>query len=71
MACALLEYGIELAIVPELKEHRWVSNLGLVIILLGEAIRKTAILTAGRSFTHLIETRRTSHHQLVTHGIYR
>lgn len=71
MVCALMEYAIELVMFPELKEHWWVSNFGLLMVVIGEAIRKTAVLTAGRSFTHTIKVRREQHHQLVTHGIYR
>ncbi|CAA7409341.1 unnamed protein product [Spirodela intermedia] len=71
MVCALLEYAIELVMFPELKEHWWVSNFGLLLVVIGEAIRKAAVLTAGRSFTHTIKIQREQHHQLVTHGIYR
>ncbi|XP_078434508.1 protein-S-isoprenylcysteine O-methyltransferase A-like [Wolffia australiana] len=70
MACALVEYAMELALFPELKEHWWISNFGLVIVLIGEIIRKAAILTAGRAFTHKIKTQRENSHHLITRGIY-
>ncbi|KAI4302244.1 hypothetical protein MLD38_038018 [Melastoma candidum] len=48
-----------------------VSDFGLAMVVIGEIIRKMAIVTAGQSFTHLIKVRRENHHNLVTHGIYR
>ncbi|KAF3448770.1 hypothetical protein FNV43_RR09483 [Rhamnella rubrinervis] len=54
-----------------LLEHWWVSNLGLALVIVGEIIRKLAIITAGRAFTHLIRTNHVEHHNLVTHGIYK
>jgi len=41
------------------------------MIIVGEIIRKAAIITAGRSFTHLIKINYEEHHGLVTHGVYR
>ncbi|CAB4265398.1 unnamed protein product [Prunus armeniaca] len=52
-------------------EHWWVSNWGLGLLIIGEIIRKMAIITAGRSFTHLIRVHHSEHHQLITNGIYR
>ncbi|XP_061991419.1 protein-S-isoprenylcysteine O-methyltransferase A-like [Rosa rugosa] len=71
MIFSLLEYFVEIVLFPGLKEHWWVSNSGLAMVIIGEIIRKMAIITAGRSFTHLIRTRPSEHHQLVTNGIYR
>ncbi|PPD93064.1 hypothetical protein GOBAR_DD09996 [Gossypium barbadense] len=59
MVFALLEYFFELLLFPGLKEH-----------LLGEIVRKLAIVTAGRSFTHLIRVYHEDHHKLVTSGVY-
>uniref|UniRef100_A0A2N9IHR2 Protein-S-isoprenylcysteine O-methyltransferase n=1 Tax=Fagus sylvatica TaxID=28930 RepID=A0A2N9IHR2_FAGSY len=71
MIFSLLEYFIEIVLFPGLKEHWWVSNLGLAVVIVGEIIRKTAIITAGQSFTHLIRISHEEHHKLITHGIYR
>lgn len=71
MAFALVEYSIEVVLFPELKEHWWLSNIGLVMVLLGELIRKAAIITARRSFTHNIRVYYDAEHELITHGIYR
>lgn len=71
MFFSLLEYLIEIVLFPGLKEHWWVSNLGLAIVIIGEVIRKAAIITAGQAFTHLIKVYHEEHHKLITHGIYR
>ncbi|KAF9608530.1 hypothetical protein IFM89_009896 [Coptis chinensis] len=71
MGCSVLEYLVEIYMFPQMKEHWWISNVGLVLVMIGEVVRKMAIITAGRSFTHLIRTRRDERHQLITHGIYR
>ncbi|GAB2267989.1 protein-S-isoprenylcysteine O-methyltransferase [Dionaea muscipula] len=70
MVGSLLEYLIEITFFPSLKEYWWLSSVGLAMIVIGEIIRKMAILTAGRSFTHLIRIYREENHKLVTHGIY-
>ncbi|KAL2344203.1 hypothetical protein Fmac_005488 [Flemingia macrophylla] len=71
MIFSLLEYSIEIVLVPELKEQWTISNLGLTLVVIGEIIRKMGILTAGKAFTHLIKIYHEDHHQLITHGIYR
>eukprot|EP00268_Persea_americana_P046340 TRINITY_DN4773_c1_g1_i6.p1 TRINITY_DN4773_c1_g1~~TRINITY_DN4773_c1_g1_i6.p1 ORF type:complete len:250 (-),score=20.50 TRINITY_DN4773_c1_g1_i6:748-1497(-) len=71
MVCSLLEYLVEIVLFPGLKEYWWISNIGLVMVIIGEIIRKTAILTARRAFTHNIKIYHEDHHELVTHGIYR
>ncbi|XP_059291098.1 protein-S-isoprenylcysteine O-methyltransferase A-like isoform X1 [Lycium ferocissimum] len=71
MICSLIEYLIEIYFFPGLKEYWWISNLGLALVVLGEIIRKLAIVTAGRAFTHLIKVYHEEDHQLVTDGIYR
>ncbi|KAG4939890.1 hypothetical protein AAZX31_16G195000 [Glycine max] len=70
MIFSLLEYIIEIVLVPELKEHWVISDLGLALVLIGEIIRKMGILTAGKAFTHLIKIYHEEQHQLITHGIY-
>ncbi|KAE9586108.1 putative protein-S-isoprenylcysteine O-methyltransferase [Lupinus albus] len=71
MIFSILEYAIEIVLFPELKEQWVISDLGLALIVIGEIIRKVAIITAGKSFTHLIRVYHDEHHQLITHGIYR
>ncbi|KAF2289563.1 hypothetical protein GH714_037163 [Hevea brasiliensis] len=70
MILSLLEYFIEISLFPALKEYWWVTNLGLALVLIGELIRKIAIITAGRAFTHVIKIYHEEHHKLITHGVY-
>nr|CAG4643468.1 EOG090X0CFU [Ilyocryptus agilis] len=65
------EYIIELLLLPDLKNIKFLSFIGLVLCLGGEALRKVAMLTAFNNFDHLIRTRREEKHELVTSGIYR
>jgi protein-S-isoprenylcysteine O-methyltransferase len=70
MTCGLIEYVIEGFLFPELKSKDWVSNIGLLLVVLGEVIRKTAIITAEKNFTHDIKMDYHESHKLVIHGIY-
>ncbi|KAJ9184629.1 hypothetical protein P3X46_004336 [Hevea brasiliensis] len=70
MIFSLLEYFVEISSFPAMKEYGWVSNLGLALVVSGELIRKMAIITAGRAFTHLIKICKEEHHKLITHGVY-
>ncbi|KAH9303683.1 hypothetical protein KI387_008087, partial [Taxus chinensis] len=70
MFCGLIEYALEVNFIPELKMHWWASNLGLIMVVIGELIRKSGILTARRSFTHDIKRYLRDDHELVTYGIY-
>ena len=71
MFSSLLEYFVEIVLFPGLKEIWWISYLGLAMVVIGEIMRKAAILTARRAFTHLIRIHYVEDHKLVTHGIYR
>ncbi|EXB96395.1 Protein-S-isoprenylcysteine O-methyltransferase B [Morus notabilis] len=71
MIFSLVEYLTEVRLFPQLKEHWWISYFGLVMVVVGEIVRKMAIITAGTAFNHMIRTRPDEHHKLVTHGIYR
>ncbi|CAC08334.1 putative protein [Arabidopsis thaliana] len=46
MLISVLEYIAEIVFFPGLKQHWWISNFGLTMIILGEILRKTAIITA-------------------------
>eukprot|EP00803_Ostreobium_quekettii_P004938 evm.model.scf_319EXC.7 EVM.evm.TU.scf_319EXC.7 scf_319EXC:50371-56752(-) len=70
MALALAEYTIEAALVPAMKEQL-VIWVGLALVVVGDAIRKTAMVTAGSNFTHALLKEHHVEHKLVSHGIYR
>ena len=71
MSFAMVEHLTESLFFPEIKGYLFVSNIGLLMVLVGEIIRKIAVVTAGRAFTHVIRIQYEDQHQLVTHGIYR
>ncbi|CAI5948603.1 unnamed protein product [Closterium sp. NIES-65] len=72
MAAALTEYALETALFPAFKRRLWpVAWVGGALLLAGEAVRKAAMVTAGRSFTHDIQTEKRREHRVVTHGLYR
>ncbi|CAN0838046.1 Protein-S-isoprenylcysteine O-methyltransferase B [Linum grandiflorum] len=70
MAFSVLEYTVEMWLFPQLKQHWWISNFGLTMVVVGELVRKLAIITAGGAFTHLIRTRHEEQHKLITYGVY-
>lgn len=47
-----------------------VVYLGFALTMAGQTIRTVAMITAGQSFNHLIQTSKKENHTLVTHGIY-
>jgi len=71
MLISWLEYFIELWLLPQVKHSfTMVSYTGLVICMLGEIIRKLAMLQAGRNFNHIVQSNKAEEHQLVTNGVY-
>mmetsp|Transcript_25703 Transcript_25703/g.48762 ORF Transcript_25703/g.48762 Transcript_25703/m.48762 type:complete len:190 (+) Transcript_25703:110-679(+) len=75
MGTACLEFILWTFLAPGMRSSAiaaGVSRLGLAMVVLGELIRKTGYITAGRSFTHDIKGRKSEHSgRLVTTGIYR
>ena len=73
IAFSVLEFFIELMLFPEMKSAtNWtVFMMGIVLVIIGEVIRKAGMITAGVSFTHRIQTLKRPSHQLITHGIYK
>jgi protein-S-isoprenylcysteine O-methyltransferase len=67
---AIVEYWVESHYCPFLKQPL-VSALGIVLCVSGELVRKSAMVTAGRGFTHEIAEHYHPNHKLTTHGVYR
>jgi protein-S-isoprenylcysteine O-methyltransferase len=44
--------------------------IGLVLVLIGQVVRSLAMLQAGQSFNHQIQTHKAASHKLVTERIY-
>jgi protein-S-isoprenylcysteine O-methyltransferase len=47
-----------------------VTVVGILLVILAQFIRSTAMGTCGESFNHFIQTSKKDNHVLVTHGIY-
>jgi len=63
---AAMEFVVGRRVVPYT-----VQATGVGMMVLGECIRKMAVITAGQSFSHqIVEVRQSPEHRLVTHGIY-
>lgn len=69
-AASWIEFFIERYIYPGMKTIWWFSLLGLTLCLLGETLRKAAMLTARVSFTHTVQNERKPNHKLITSGVY-
>jgi len=65
MAFGLVEHALK----PREQGMLWLV-VGMLMILTGEFIRKTAILTAKENFSHQLAMERSEKHVLVTQGIY-
>ena len=65
-----IEYAIEYTFFPSIKSFSWLCWIGLVVVIVGEATRKLAMLTAMSNFTHMVAFRKHDSHTLVKHGIY-
>lgn len=70
ISSSFIEYFVELYFFPSSKRLSLISLLGLLMAITGEIIRKLAMFTAGKNFTHLIAIERAPNHRLVTNGIY-
>jgi protein-S-isoprenylcysteine O-methyltransferase Ste14 len=70
MAIGCAEYFLEARFFPRMKSPA-VAWVGVGMAALGEAIRKTAMITAKHNFTHMIQRSRRPEHELITWGIYR
>jgi len=70
MSLVLIEYILEAIYWPEIKGLLPLLITGTALLIIGEIIRKSAIITAKVSFTHDIATEPSPKHKLVSKGIY-
>ncbi|KAH9866557.1 hypothetical protein J1614_008247 [Plenodomus biglobosus] len=47
-----------------------VIALGIMMIVVGQFVRSTAMAQAGTNFNHIVQSRKNDGHELVTHGVY-
>jgi len=69
MLIASLEYWLEQTYFPWVKRP-WVTIIGIFIVIAGEILRKSGIITAKHNFTHRVQLEHRPEHSLVTTGIY-
>ncbi|KAM7357347.1 isoprenylcysteine carboxylmethyltransferase ste14 [Cochliomyia hominivorax] len=69
-AASWLEFVLEVYFLPNFKDYYYLWLLGVVLCIFGEVVRKTAMITASNSFTHLVQYEKADDHKLITHGIY-
>ncbi|XP_064611695.1 protein-S-isoprenylcysteine O-methyltransferase-like [Liolophura sinensis] len=65
-----VEYWVEWYFVPGLKTFRYVSLVGLALVIGGELMRKAGMLTAKTNFNHYVQRYKKDGHELVTRGVY-
>ena len=65
-----VEFWIEYYFFPGMKTYRLVCWVGLLLVVVGETLRKVAMFTAGSNFTHQVQYRKRPNHTLVTTGVY-
>ncbi|KAK9737644.1 Isoprenylcysteine carboxyl methyltransferase (ICMT) family [Popillia japonica] len=64
------EYFLEYYFFSSMKTIHWLSNIGLIICVGGELLRKSAMFTAKSNFNHIVQCHKNPDHVLVTHGVY-
>ncbi|KAG9337695.1 hypothetical protein JZ751_028345 [Albula glossodonta] len=65
-----VEFIVEKLLFPELKQLSWLSVVGLLLVMFGDGLRKSAMLTAGSNFNHIVQNEKAHSHVLVTSGVY-
>ncbi|XP_055383647.1 protein-S-isoprenylcysteine O-methyltransferase [Condylostylus longicornis] len=66
-----IEFIVEIYFWPNMKCYWILWVIGFTICFIGEFLRKLAMITAKRNFTHLVQFEKRKGHKLITHGIYR
>lgn len=69
-AASWAEFWLENWVFPTLKQHQAISLVGLLVCLLGETVRKLAMIHAGTNFNHVVQGTKDENHHLITSGIY-
>ncbi|KJE98085.1 protein-S-isoprenylcysteine O-methyltransferase [Capsaspora owczarzaki ATCC 30864] len=69
-AVSWAEFWLEQWLFPSVKQVSGLVYLGLVLIVVGDGIRKYAMYTAGVSFNHLVQDTKKDDHTLIKHGLY-
>ena len=65
-----VEFTIEKFIFSGMKQITWLSSTGLLTVVFGDCLRKTAMLTASSNFNHTFQNEKSEMHTLVTRGVH-
>ncbi|KAJ3568606.1 hypothetical protein NP233_g5603 [Leucocoprinus birnbaumii] len=69
-ATAISEYLATLYFFPGAKKFAYLSQIGVIITLCGQALRSLAMIHASTNFSHAVALEKRENHKLVTDGIY-
>ncbi|KAH8118319.1 ICMT-domain-containing protein [Phellopilus nigrolimitatus] len=67
---ALTEYFLGLYFRPAWKAFPFVSIVGIIVTLIGQALRSCAMIHASTNFSHIVAVKKAERHELVTDGVY-
>ncbi|KAJ7094659.1 Isoprenylcysteine carboxyl methyltransferase family-domain-containing protein [Mycena belliarum] len=67
---AVAEYVVTLYFKPGLKTYPYASLIGMVMVVVGQALRSGAMIQASTNFSHAVAFQKRDSHKLVTDGIY-
>ncbi|KAI8335043.1 Isoprenylcysteine carboxyl methyltransferase family-domain-containing protein [Chlamydoabsidia padenii] len=70
-AASLIEFIVEYYFFPNWKTFGLLNYIGLLLVIVGQTARTTAMFSARHNFSHKIVDYKAPDHQLVQHGIYR
>mmetsp|Transcript_11390 Transcript_11390/g.16577 ORF Transcript_11390/g.16577 Transcript_11390/m.16577 type:complete len:278 (+) Transcript_11390:127-960(+) len=69
MMVSWTEFFIRFFIFPSLNSVKF-AVVGMIFVVIGQAVRSLAMITCGESFNHIIQNFKKKNHVLVTSGIY-
>ncbi|KAA1466335.1 ICMT-domain-containing protein [Dentipellis sp. KUC8613] len=67
---ALFEYLTTVFWKSSMKQYPYLSTLGVVMVIFGQALRSAAMIRASTNFSHSVAFRKRETHELVTDGVY-
>jgi len=67
---ALSEYLITLYFKPIAKTYPYISEIGILMVIVGQGLRSLAMIHASTNFSHIVAFKKREAHRLVTDGVY-
>jgi len=69
-ALAVAEHEIIMFFRPSWKANPYITQIGIVIVLAGQALRAMAMIQASTNFSHMVAHKKVEGHRLVKEGVY-